>query len=288
MISKAGFPLTVHDIRREPVQELVQVGANAANNPKEVMQASDIVCLSLPHPTVDEEVILGENGLLASAREGNIIVEMSTLSPSQVKRFGEAAKEKEIELIDCAVMRGWYGRVVPYSHGTLAGRLNFLIVGGKKDVVERCRPVLEVVSEKIYHVGELGAGQSVKLVSTLCGHVNFVGAIEGMLLGAKVAKKIGLDMRTLFEIATEGGGGSWMLQNYFSEMLSGRVAGFNPKTMFKTASLIVELAEEYGVPTPFMTSTLHYWGYLAAKGFPKDFREVIQYLEKKHDVEMKI
>ena len=100
----AGYPLTVHDIRPDPVEELVRQGAKRADRPKEIAQVSDVVITSLPSLKACEEVYLGKDGLLKGASKGEILVETSTVTPSLVRRFSEEAKKQQVAVVDAPLI----------------------------------------------------------------------------------------------------------------------------------------------------------------------------------------
>lgn len=280
-LAKAGFNLTVYDIKREPVEELVRAGAKAAGSPKEVALVSDIICYSLPDPAISEQLTLdSQNGVLAGAKKGTIIIELSTVLPSTVRKMAEAAKKIGVEVIDSPVMGGHRGAV----EGTL-----YLVVGGEKEVVEKCLPVLQAIGRKISHVGGLGSGALVKLVNNLCAHNSLCAGFEALALAAKAGKDVGIDLKTVFEVIRDGTGTSWVWQNYHSKMLSGQDLGATVDIAYKDSLLISTMARELGVPLTVHNATLAQLAFYKAEGLgPKDRSAIYRYLEKLLNIHMRI
>ena len=132
---RAGYELTVYDIREEAMEAPVRLGAKAAGSPKEVARASDVVLTSLPTPESLERVVLGVDGVLEGAREGSILIDTSTVSPSTIKKIWAEAKDRGVMLLEAPVSGGVMGA----EAGTLT-----VIVGGDKAVYERCHGILRV------------------------------------------------------------------------------------------------------------------------------------------------
>jgi 3-hydroxyisobutyrate dehydrogenase-like beta-hydroxyacid dehydrogenase len=280
-LAKAGFDLTVYDIKREPVEELVRAGAKAAGSPKEVALVSDIICYSLPDPAISEQLTLdSQNGVLVGAKKGTIIIELSTVLPSTVRKMAEAAKKIGVEVIDSPVMGGHRGAV----EGTL-----YLVVGGEKEVVEKCLPVLQAIGKKISHVGGLGSGALVKLVNNLCAHNSLCAGFEALALAAKAGKDVGIDLKTVFEVIRDGTGTSWVWQNYHSKMLSGQDLGATVDIAYKDSLLMSSMARELGVPLTVHNATLAQLAFYKAEGLgPKDRSSIYRYLEKLLNIQMRI
>lgn len=278
---KAGFDLTVYDVKREPVQELARAGAKAAGSPKEVAIASDVVCYSLPDPVISEQLTLDpQNGVLAGARKGAIIIELSSVLPSTVKKMAEAAKKRGVQVIDSPVMGGHRGAV----EGTL-----HLVVGGDKEAVEKCLPVLRAIGRKISHVGGLGSGALVKLINNLCAHNSMCAGFEAVALAASAGKDMGINLKTIYEVIRDGTGTSWMWQNFHSKMLSGQDVGATVDIAYKDSLLVSTMARELGVPLTVHNATLAQLAFYKAEGLgPKDRSAIYRYLEKLLNIHMTI
>jgi 3-hydroxyisobutyrate dehydrogenase len=274
---KAGYELTVYDIREEALEGPIRFGARAAGSPKEIAQVSDIIITSLPNPEALEEVVLGNDGVLEGARRGCILIDTSTVSPSTIRKVASAVKDRGVDVLDAPVSGG--------VSGAKAGALS-VMVGGDVDVFERCLEVLRVFGKNIYHVGELGSGDTVKLVNNLMSLVNVVTLSEGMVLGVKA----GVNPKTLYNVCKVSTGRSqaleWKLPNKISK---GRFEpGFTIDLTCKDLGLILAFGREIGVPL-FVTSIAQQVYELAkAKGLGRlDNTAVITLFEEAAQVKVR-
>ena len=174
-ILKAGFDLTVYDIRSEPMQELEKLGAKVTRSPQEVGEQCDIIETIVVNDAQVEEVILGKDGsgVLAGARPGSIIVIHSTVSPKTCQHIAALAKDKGVGVIDAPVSGA--------ESGAQAGTLS-IMVGGEAELLETCRPVLNVLGKTIFHLGAVGMGEMAKIVNNLMVIVNQQSTREGLRL----------------------------------------------------------------------------------------------------------
>lgn len=274
---KAGHELTVYDILVEAMAEPVRLGAKAAGCPKEVAQASNVVMTSLPTPKALEEVVLGRDGVLEGARRGCILIDTSTVSPSTIKKIAAIAKDRGVEVLDA-----------PVSGGVAGARAKTLtvMVGGDKRVFEGCLEILRAIGKNIYHVGDVGAGNTVKLVNNLMSLVNVVTLSEGMVLGMKA----GVDPETLYQVIKVSTGRSYALEVKLPKIISkGRFeAGFAIDLACKDLGLAVDLGRELGLPL-FVTSIAQQVYELArARGMGRlDHTAVITMLEEVSQVKVR-
>ena len=195
----AGFPLTVHDIRPEPVEELVKAGANKAVSTKEIAEVSDVVLTSLPSLEACNETYLGDHGLLKGARKGQILVETSTLPPSVVRRFADEANKQGVVVIDAALIARttFHPGLSKFKADEIAAQgLVTVMVGGNAADVEKVRPVLATFGNPIFDVGPVGSGEMIKVLSNATAHAYFVVALEVLA----VAAKAGVNLKKLEEI----------------------------------------------------------------------------------------
>lgn len=170
----AGHSVAAYDVRPEAVQTMAERGAQSCDSPAGAAAEAEIVLMSLPHPDILREVILGENGILTSIAEGTLLAETSTVSPGLVQELAPVAASHEAELLDAAVSGG--------VHGAEAGTLT-LMVGGSTAGFERLRPALASFGKNIFHCGGPGMGMLFKVVNNMLAHVNFAALAEAMALG---------------------------------------------------------------------------------------------------------
>jgi 3-hydroxyisobutyrate dehydrogenase len=274
---KAGYELTIYDIKKEAMEIPLNLGAKAAKNPKEVIQASDLVLTSLPTPEALEKVVLGEEGLLDGAQKGDILIDTSTVSPSTIKKIGTKAKDKELLVLEAPVSGG----VIGAEAGSLT-----VMVGGDKQVFEKCRMVLQVIGENIYYVGELGSGNTAKLVNNLLSLVNVVVLSEGMVLGVKA----GVQPETLYNIIKVSSGRSYALNVKLPKYIStgNFKPGFSLELACKDLGLAIELGKEIGVPLRITSIAQQIYELARAQGMSKlDHTSVITLLEQEAQVEIR-
>jgi 3-hydroxyisobutyrate dehydrogenase-like beta-hydroxyacid dehydrogenase len=169
----AGFELTLHNRSRARAEPLAQAGARIAETPAALAADSDVVVTMLAGPAAVEQVVAGPDGLLAGARPGTVVVEMSTIGPDAARALARRARERGVELLDAPVS----GSTPAAAAGTLA-----CFVGGSADALARARPVLKAMTASVVHVGASGAGATVKLgLNTVLAQLNQAIA-EALLL----------------------------------------------------------------------------------------------------------
>jgi len=232
---KAGFQVVVHSRSRGPVDALAAEGAVAVASPAEVAAAVDLILTSLPDPAAVEEVYLGADGLEGAARQGQIYADTSTVAPATSRAVAAALAERGAAFLDAPVSGGVAGAVA----GTLT-----VMVGGDAEAFERARPVLEVIGERLHHVGPTGAGTVIKLANQLLVGINMAGVAEAMVLGVKA----GADPAKMLEVLSTSFGGSRMLDRGVPLIIGRNFGGGTPVDLIrKDLGLIADLARELGV-----------------------------------------
>ncbi len=232
---KAGFALTVHDRRRDPVDVLVGDGARPAGSPAEVAAACEFVVSCLPGPAEVKEVYLGPAGVVAAARPCAVLVEMSTIDPNSHRQIAAAAAARGVYYLDAPVTGGTVGA----AKGTLT-----VMVGGEAAALERARPLLTALGERIYHLGPVGSGATAKLVNNMLGAINTLAMAEAVVL----AVKAGLDPQLLLEVTSNGTGASRQLTNCLPNILKRNFQpGFTVDLMRKDVNLALEMGRSLGV-----------------------------------------
>jgi 3-hydroxyisobutyrate dehydrogenase-like beta-hydroxyacid dehydrogenase len=234
---KAGHQLTVHDLRREAATNLLEMGAQWADSPKQAALGNEAVFTSLPVPRDVEAAVLGENGILESAAEGTIHVDLSTNSPTVVRRLQQICAEKRVAVLDAPVSGGLKGA----AEGTLA-----VMVGGDESVFEQVKPVLDVIGGHVVYCGPIGSGSICKI----CGNLMSLGI--GVLLGEALTLgvKAGVDLGVLADVISNGGGSSWMLTDKLPRHLfqGNFEPGFATALAAKDVRLATDLGREYSIP----------------------------------------
>lgn len=274
-ILEAGYKLIVNDIRKEAGQSLVQKGATWAETPKAVAELCDVVFSFLPAPADVEEVACGKGGLFYGWKRGDIYVDMSTNSPSTIRRIAGIAKEKGVRVLDAPVTGGVTGA----RNGTLT-----IMVGGDVQTLQEVHKILEIMGKKILHMGDVGSGNVTKLVNNLisitCNAVN----AEGMVLGIKA----GLDVEKLYQVLISGSADNWNLQQYPNSVFKNDFeSGFGLDLAYKDIQLALQLASENRVPTPVASAAWQSLLEAKAAGLgKKNIQAVILRLEKAAGVQI--
>lgn len=233
----AGHTLTVYDLVPAAVAELTGKGAAAAATPAELSAASDFIITMLPNGAIVEAVVAGANGLLSGGRAGQVIIDMSSVTPAHTRKMAAVAAVAGVEYIDAPVSGG--------VAGAAAGTLT-IMAGGKTEVLERCRPILDVLGKKIYHVGDVGAGDAVKLVNNMLLGINMAAVAEAMTLGVKA----GLDPKILYEVIAASSGRSYALEAKTPNfILKGQFEpGFAIDLQYKDLEMATQTGKDLGLP----------------------------------------
>jgi len=251
---EAGHELVVHNRTRSKAERLAQRGARVADSPREVAEGSGTVITMLPGPPEVEEVVAGEGGLLEGARDGSLIVDMSTSSPVLARRLAHAARDRGVGMLDAPVSGGDVGA----RDGTLS-----IMVGGEDDDFERARFLFEVMGKTVVHVGEAGAGQMVKACNQIVVALVIGAVAEAIVLGTKA----GVAPGRVLEVLSGGLASSKVLEVKGEKFLSHE---FTPggKVAYHRKDLGIALAagREYGVTLPVAALVEQMFGVLEAKG----------------------
>lgn len=232
----AGHDVVVWNRTRSKAESLD--GVEVADSPAAVGAACPVVMLCVSDTPDVIEVVEGENGLLGTLREGSLVVDHSTISPSATTRLAATVGGRGAAWIDAPVSGG--------SEGAERGTLSIMVGGAAADV-DRARPYMEAYGTTITHVGPVGAGQTVKLVNQALVVVNQLAASEALLL----AQAAGVDLAAALAAVEGGAAGSWMLSNRGPQMIERDWRpGFTIDLQVKDLRLVLEAADELGLALP--------------------------------------
>ncbi|KAB0266555.1 NAD(P)-dependent oxidoreductase [Microvirga brassicacearum] len=235
---KAGHAVYAYDVRKDAIGDLLPHGASAAAHPADAAREADIVISMLPDTPQVEEIVYGENGLLASPPRGRLVVDMSTISPVAVRRMHADLKAAGVDFLDAPVSGGPVGA----KNASLS-----IMTGGDADAFARAEPYFGAMGTTITHVGEAGAGQTVKLCNQLVCAINLQAICEALALG----RASGVDLDQLRNVLLGGSAASWMLEKLGPAMIAGDPsAGFRIDLMLKDLRLVQEQALSLCVPLP--------------------------------------
>ena len=229
---KAGFAVTVTNRTLARAEPLAKDGATVVNTPREVAERSDIVVTMVPNTPHVEAAVFGPDGVAAGAREGLLLIDMSTISPTVTREFGERAAQNRppFHTLDAPVSGG--------EIGAIEARLSIMIGGDASDV-KRATPLFEALGKTIVHIGDHGAGQACKLANQVAVAINNLGVSEALVFAASQ----GIDLEKTRQVIAGGAGSSWAMQNYAPKMLAGDFrAGFMIDLQQKDLRLVLDNA----------------------------------------------
>jgi len=273
---KAGYSLVVYDINKEPVKELVKLGAEEGFSPKDVAERSEIIITMLPDSPQVKEVILGKNGVLEGAKKGSIIIDMSSIAPAVSREVAAKAEEKGIDMIDAPVSGGEPKAI----DGTLS-----IMVGGKKEVVDRCYDILSKMGTSIVLCGDIGSGNITKLANQIIVALNIAAMSEALVLGTKAR----VDPEVIYKAIRGGLAGSTVLDAKVPMILERNFSpGFKIDLHIKDLKNAIATAHEIGVPLPLTSQIMEILQALKVDGKGQsDHSAIVQFYEKLAKVEVK-
>jgi len=229
---KAGFPVTVTNRTLPRAEPLARDGATVVKTPREVAERSEIVVTMVPNTPHVEAAVFGPDGVAAGAREGLLLIDMSTISPTATRELAErAAKNRPpFHTLDAPVSGG--------EIGAIEARLSIMIGGDTADV-KRATPLFEALGKTIVHIGDHGAGQACKLANQIAVAINNLGVAEALVFAASQ----GIDLEQTRQVIAGGAGSSWAMNNYAPKMLAGDFrAGFMIDLQQKDLRLVLDNA----------------------------------------------
>lgn len=251
---KAGYDVIGYNRSRAAVDELVSRGCQGAGSVAEVSRSAQVVITMLPDSPDVEAVALGPEGVLANAPAGSLYIDMSTIQPAVARRVAQAGSEFQIRVLDAPVSGGEQAAI----EGTLS-----VMVGGDPEDVERARPILEVVGATVVHVGQSGAGQTVKAANQLV----VAGIIELVAEAVVFLEAQGVDAETAIQVLAAGLAGNQILSRKGKGMLAREFRpGFRVDLHHKDLGIVIEAARQAGVVIPLGAVVAQLMAALRAQG----------------------
>jgi 3-hydroxyisobutyrate dehydrogenase-like beta-hydroxyacid dehydrogenase len=258
--------MTVFDTNPKAMANLLQAGARRAGSAREAVEQSEILLTSLPASPDVEASYLEPGGLVERAKPGTILIDLSSVLPSTPRKIEPRAKARGVHFLEAPVSGGVSGA----QAGTLA-----IMVGGDPAVLERARPVLRPIGPNIFHVGTVGAGNTVKAINNMMACVNALAMMEGLALGVKA----GLDPMTIYEVVKASSGGSKALERIPRALLPRNFEpGFKVQLMNKDLETFTTIAKELHVPISFANVAQRYQQAALAAGLGEQDTSVVMTL----------
>ena len=273
----AGHEVFVFDLVSANVQELEKEGAKACADNKDLAGKVELIITSLPNAKIVETVMTGKEGVFASCKPGTIIMDMSSVAPESTKAMAKIAKQSSLRYIDAPVSGG--------VAGAAAGTLT-IMVGCDKETFEEISPVLKALGKNIYHAGETGSGDAVKIVNNLLLGANMAALAEALVLGVKM----GLKTQVMKDVISVSSGRSYALEAKFEKfiMADSFDTGFAVDLQYKDLGLAMEAAKDTCSPLPITAAAMEVFEAARAKGLNrKDISSVIKVWEDLSNIRIK-
>ncbi|MCO4793689.1 MAG: aminotransferase class III-fold pyridoxal phosphate-dependent enzyme [Bacteriovoracaceae bacterium] len=235
---KAGFDVTIYDLDKTKAENLIEMGAKWSDSLSQGVSIADIVISSLPGPPQVAEVLLGENGIIASARPETIVIETSTSSVELAQQIYSEAQNKKVRFLEAPLTNAVDGAAL----GELA-----IFVGGDKDCFDDSQIVFDVIASDVIYVGKPGNGSITKLVTNLLWFVNAAAIGEGLMIGAKAE----IPLETVWKAIKNSAGNSWVAEHDVPSIFAGHYdPSFSLGLCCKDLGLVNEIAKEQGFELP--------------------------------------
>lgn len=251
----AGHKLHVYNRTKSKAQALLDQGATWHDSPATIGPVADVVITILGFPTDVEATYLGSQGLIATAKPGAILVDMTTSSPALAQRIAEAGRKKNIACLDAPVSGG--------DLGAKEARL-VIMVGGEEAAYQKVEPLFQIMGKNIRRHGDAGAGQHCKLANQIAVAAGMLAWVEALAY----ARKAGLDPARVLESISGGAAGSWSMTNLAPRALAGNFApGFYVKHFIKDMRIALESAAEMKLDLPGLACAKKLYDQVASRGW---------------------
>ena len=250
----SGYKVIAYDISKKALDEIVVYGAERGKSPKNIAENSDLILTMLPNSPHVKEVVLGKNGVIEGIRKGQILIDMSSIAPIVSQEIAKELEKKGVEVLDAPVSGG--------EEKAKSGNLAFM-VGGKEEVFEKCKTILDVMGGSVTLVGDIGAGQTTKLANQVVVAINIAAVAEAMILG----KKAGVDPEKIFNAIRGGLAGSRCMEDKAPRMLKGNFnPGFKMKLHVKDLTNVFETSRKLHAAMPLTAQVMEMMQVLIADG----------------------
>jgi len=253
-----GYSVTVFNRTRRKAQRLLDQGATWADSPQAIAEQSDVTFTIVGFPRDVQQLHLGDGGILAAAKSGSVVVDMTTTKPSLAVEIYKAAKGKGVEAIDAPVSGGDVGA----RNGTLS-----IMIGGDKQAVDFIMPLFEVMGKSIVYQGPAGSGQHAKM----CNQIQIAGTMIGMCECLLYGAKAGLDLETMLQSIRGGAAGCWSLDHLAPRVLKRNFdPGFFVEHFIKDMRIALEEAGRMNLCLPGLALVHQLYVAVAAQGHGKN------------------
>ncbi|GEN84001.1 putative oxidoreductase YkwC [Sporosarcina luteola] len=266
---EADYEVTIFTRTKEKAESVLSMGAKWSETVGQAVHDAEIIFTMVGYPSDVEDVYYADNGILANAQKGAVLIDMTTSSPALAKRIAEDAARKGVNSIDAPVSGGDVGA----KNGTLS-----IMCGGERETFKQVLPLLEVFGQQIVYQGEAGAGQHTKMCNQIAIATNMIGVCEALAYG----RKAGLDADTILQSIASGAAGSWSLSNLAPRMIKGDFEpGFYVKHFLKDMNIALSEAELMNLPLPGLRLARDMYNNLIEEGYGEKGTQVLykQYID---------
>ena len=272
---KAGHELVVFDFNKDAVADLVSCGATAAESNKDLAAQVDVVITMVPNSPHVRAAVLGENGVVEGAKEGLVVIDMSSIDPTESKAIGAELAKHGIDMLDCPVSGGEPKAI----DGTLS-----VMCGGKKELFDKYYDMLMVMAGSVVYVGDLGSGNVAKLANQMVVAINIAAVAEALTF----AKKAGTDPELVYQAIRGGLAGSTVMDAKAPMMLAGNYKpGFRIDLHIKDLANALDTSHGVGAQLPLTAAVMEMMQALRADGLgTADHSAIACYYEKLAKVEV--
>ncbi|MFX0195811.1 MAG: NAD(P)-dependent oxidoreductase [Candidatus Hodarchaeota archaeon] len=250
-----GFPLTIFARKNHVKKEMIALGAEIATSPAKLATCSDIIFLVVTDSNAVKELLFEQNGIVKGAAKGTIVVDMTTSDPQFSVRFAKRLSKTGIEYLDAPMAGGILGA----QDGQL-----LLMVGGKREIFERCTHVFKPIIKRAIYMGGAGSGHLMKLIHNHLAHSTFLATCEAVILG----EEFGLSTDTMIEVFNQGNARSYSTEIRFPKFILSKTynMGATFSIVYKDISIVRRLGNRAGLRLPINNCTYYYWKYAVDKG----------------------
>ena len=256
-LMKAGHEMSVYNRTKDKAKELVDSGATWCESPKQVAENSEIIFTIVGFPADVDQVYFNDDGILAGAKKGSIVVDMTTSEPTQAIKIATEAAKQGIEALDAPVSGGDVGA----KNAALA-----IMAGGKKETFDKVLPLFQLMGdkEKIAHMGPAGAGQHTKMCNQVLIAGTMIGVVESLVYGAKA----GLDLNEVINVIGKGAAGCWSINNLGPRVTAGNFdPGFFIKHFVKDMGIALAEARAMKLSLPGLALAHQFYVAAMAQGW---------------------
>ena len=255
----AGYKVVAFDTNPEAMERAKENGTQTVASPREVAERCNPVITMLPNSDIVEKVVLGSGGIIEGAREGGVLIDMTTAYPMSTLKIAKGLAKEGNQMLDAPVSGG----VVGAEQGTLS-----IIVGGESELVEQCRPMFQTMGKNVFHMGETRSGHTMKAVNNFLSACSVAATSEALALGSKA----GLNPRRVVDVLQVSTGRSCATELKFPRFVLPRTFddGWRIELLSKDLDILSQLARDLRVPMFIASTVQQIFGFALSQGYGQE------------------